>query len=80
LRDELTLQLMLQFVQEFTWPPTRTWNSNVAMFKCENAWGAFKKFTDASASSPRALKHGNERTQQSTTNHESLGQPIPNRL
>ena len=24
LRDELTLQLTLQFVQEFTWPPTRT--------------------------------------------------------
>jgi hypothetical protein len=46
------------------------------MFKCENAWGAIKNFTDTSASSQRALKHRDERTQHSKTNHESLGQPI----
>ena len=46
------------------------------MFKCENASGAIKNFTDTSASSQRALKHRDERTQHSKTNHESLAQPI----
>lgn len=67
---------MLQFVQEFSFPPTKTLNANVAVFKCENAWGAFKNFTDTSESPQRALKHKREKTQQRKTNHESFNKPI----
>lgn len=66
-----------QFVHGLPLPEPRTSKANVALFKCEKAWGVLKNFTDTSELPHFAVKLSSESIQQQSIHaQKNLSRPI----